>query len=61
MRPYPHLRFTAQAYMTGWRVRGESVGGQGGESEVSLGGGCETVSPSTVHCAGPCDRVESQK
>ena len=26
---YPHLRFTAQAYVTGWRVRGKSVGGQG--------------------------------
>ena len=36
MRLYPHLRFTVQAYVTGWRVRGESVGGQGGESEVSL-------------------------
>ena len=23
---------------TGWRVRGESVGGEGGESELSLGG-----------------------
>ena len=29
MNLYPHLRFTAQAYVTGWRVRGESVGGQG--------------------------------
>ena len=22
---YPHLRFTVQVYVTGWRVRGESV------------------------------------
>ena len=61
MNLYPHLQFTAQAYVTGWRVRGESVGGQGGESVVSLGRGCETVSPSTVHCAGLRDRVESQR
>ena len=56
--------------MTGWRVRGESVGGQGeesevsvwecreGESEVSLRGECETVSTSMVECTGLCDRVE---
>ena len=49
-RLYPHLRFTAQAYVTGWRVRGESVGG-----------GCETVSPSMVRCVDLCDRVESQR
>ena len=41
MRLYPHLRFSAQVYVTGWRVRGESgwrVRGEsvGGESEVSL-------------------------
>ena len=40
MRLYPHIRFTAQAYVTGWRIRGESVGGgQAGESEVSVWGG----------------------
>ena len=25
MRLYPHLRFSAQVYVTGWRVRGEFV------------------------------------
>ena len=58
MNLYPHLRFTAQAYVTGWRVRGESVGGQGGESEVSLWedgrGGESEVSLWE-------DRVESQR
>ena len=49
------------------------MGGQGGELEECVGvqggrvrgefvgGGCETVSPSTVHCAGIRDRVESQR
>ena len=35
---------------------------QGGESRgQSVGGGCETVSPSMVHHTGVCDRVESQR
>ena len=32
--------------------------GQGGESEMSLGGVCQTVSPSTVHHTGLCDRAD---
>ena len=38
MRLYPHLRFSAQVYVTGWRVRGETLGGQGGVRGQSVGG-----------------------
>ena len=40
MRLYPHVRFSAQVYVTGWRVRGESLGGQGGVRGQSA---CESV------------------
>ena len=38
MRLYPHLRFSAQVYVTGWRVTGQSLGGQGGVRGQSVGG-----------------------
>ena len=42
MRLYPHLRFSAQVHVTGWRVRGESMGGR---SEVGVKGWRVWVSP----------------